>query len=395
MFRRQTENREAQSPVIKERLEDRSGRKHIIEVMNVEKSFGETHVLKDITFYIRENEFLTLLGPSGCGKTTTLRILGGFEDADSGQVTFEGGDLLQIPANERQLNTVFQRYALFPYLNVYDNVAFGLRIKKVKEDEIKERVAKALKMVDLEGYSDREIDQLSGGQMQRVAIARAIINQPKILLLDEPLGALDLKMRKAMQVELKQMQRDLGITFVYVTHDQEEALTMSDTIIVMNEGEILQIGTPIDIYNEPKNAFVAQFIGESNILNGKMSVDFRVTIEGREFVCVDPRMPEEDVDVVIRPEDIDICEPSDDVITGVLTTSVFKGVHYEMLVETEQNEWMIQSTDAVPLGVTVGLKFGPEDIHIMRKSVFSPDSGAEQSISNLHEEGGSNEQEVW
>lgn len=395
MFKRQSVNSEVQSLVNSERLQDSSGRKHIIEVMNVEKSFGDTHVLKDITFYIRENEFLTLLGPSGCGKTTTLRILGGFEDADSGQVTFAGQDLLKIPANERALNTVFQRYALFPYLNVYDNVAFGLRIKKVKEDEIKERVARALKMVDLDGYADREIDQLSGGQMQRVAIARAIINQPKILLLDEPLGALDLKMRKQMQVELKQMQRDLGITFVYVTHDQEEALTMSDTIIVMNDGQILQIGTPIDIYNEPKNAFVAQFIGESNILMGSMREDFRVTIEGREFVCVDPRMPEESVDVVIRPEDITICEPSDDVITGVLTAIIFKGVHYEMIVETKYNEWMIQSTDAATVGATVGLQFGPEDIHIMQKSIYSPDSGAEESISNIHEEGGANEQEVW
>ncbi len=378
-----------------QRLDDQSGSKHIIEVMNLDKSFGETHVLKDISFYIRENEFLTLLGPSGCGKTTTLRILGGFEGADAGEVTFEGKDLLSIPAHERALNTVFQRYALFPYLNVFDNVAFGLRIKKIKENEIKERVERALRMVDLAGYAEREIDQLSGGQMQRVAIARAIINRPKVLLLDEPLGALDLKMRKAMQVELKQMQQDLGITFVYVTHDQEEALTMSDTVIVMNDGQILQIGTPIDIYNEPKNAFVAQFIGESNILQGVMLKDLEVNIEGRNFVCLDPRMPEDDVDVVIRPEDIDLEEARDGAINGEVVSVVFKGVHYEMNIETEHNEWLVQSTDKVELGSKVSLNFGPDDIHIMRKSIYSPDSGQRESISNIGEEGGSNEQETW
>ncbi len=395
MFRKQAERQEAASLASADRLKDKTGRKHIIEVLNLEKSFGDTKVLKDISFYIRENEFLTLLGPSGCGKTTTLRILGGFEGADAGEVTFGGKDLLAIPAHKRALNTVFQRYALFPYLNVYDNVAFGLRINKVKESEIAERVEKALRMVDLDGYGEREIDQLSGGQMQRVAIARAIINQPKVLLLDEPLGALDLKMRKAMQVELKQMQQELGITFVYVTHDQEEALTMSDTIIVMNEGQILQIGTPIDIYNEPENAFVAQFIGESNILRGRMEKDYEVTIEGRLFPCVDPRMPEEDVDVVIRPEDIALCEPTDQIITGTVTSVVFKGVHYEMIVETDQNEWLVQSTDKSEEGSVVGLDFDPDDIHIMRKSIYSPDSGQSQSISNLEEGHGGNEQETW
>lgn len=387
MLKKQNTEQQYNEAIARERLEDKSGSRHIIEILNLEKSFGDTKVLKDISFYIRENEFLTLLGPSGCGKTTTLRILGGFESADTGRVSFLGTDLLAIPPHKRALNTVFQRYALFPYLNVYDNVAFGLRIQKIKEREIKERVERALRMVDLEGYAEREIDQLSGGQMQRVAIARAIINQPKILLLDEPLGALDLKMRKAMQVELKQMQQDLGITFVYVTHDQEEALTMSDTIIVMNDGQILQIGTPTDIYNEPKNAFVAQFIGESNILQGKMERDFEVEIENRLFPCVDPRMPELAVDVVIRPEDIAITDPSDELITGVVRSVVFKGVHYEMIVESTQNEWMIQSTDKAEIGAAVGLDFDPDDIHIMQKSVYSPDSGREESISAAREEG--------
>ena len=291
-----------------EMLPDSKGIEHIIELKDVNKSYDGNQVLHDITFFIRNNEFITLLGPSGCGKSTTLRIIAGFETADSGIVTFEGADLLSVPAHKRHINTVFQRYALFPHLNVFDNVAFGLHLKKVPAKEVEERVNKALHTVGLDGYGNRYIDQLSGGQMQRVAIARAIILRPRVLLLDEPLGALDLKMRKEMQIELKQMQRELGITFVYVTHDQEEALTMSDTIIVMKDGVIQQIGTPIDIYNEPKNAYVADFIGESNIIPGTMIKDCEVTFAGRKFECVDPLFPEmkegavNDVDVVIRPE---------------------------------------------------------------------------------------------
>ena len=354
-------------------LQDDTGSAHIIEVLKINKSFGSTQVLKDITFYIRNNEFITLLGPCGCGKSTTLRILAGFEQPDSGDVFFNGQSLLRIPPYKRQVNTVFQRYALFPHLNVYDNIAFGLSIKKIAKDEIRSRIGQALKTVDLEGYADRWIDQLSGGQMQRVAIARAIVNKPKVLLLDEPLGALDLKMRKEMQIELKDMQRSLGITFVYVTHDQEEALTMSDTIIVMKEGRIQQIGTPTDIYNEPRNAFVADFIGESNIISGRMSDDYIVTFAGRTFTCIDKRFPDEDVDVVIRPEDIQMTSPTDNTINGVVTSVVFKGVHYEMLVASGTYEWMIQSTDRYEEGSAVGLTFDPEDIHVMAKSDDSPD----------------------
>lgn len=356
-----------------QQLSDSTGSSHIIELIDVNKYFGEAHVLRDITFYIRQNEFITLLGPSGCGKSTTLRILAGFEQANSGQVLFEGHDLLSIPPYERHLNTVFQRYALFPHLNVFDNIAFGLRIKKLARGEISSRVEQALKMVDLKGYDQRWVDQLSGGQMQRVAIARAIVNQPRVLLLDEPLGALDLKMRKDMQIELKEMQRSLGITFVYVTHDQEEALTMSDTVIVMKAGEIQQIGTPTDIYNEPRNAFVADFIGESNILPGIMVRDFEVTFAGHTFTCVDPRMNSETVDVVVRPEDVQLREPSGETINGVVTSVVFKGVHYEMIIETETSEWLVQSTDPAVKGDRVGLYFDPDEIHIMAKSAQSPD----------------------
>ncbi len=356
-----------------QQLPDSTGSSHIIELIGVNKYFGEAHVLRDISFYIRQNEFITLLGPSGCGKSTTLRILAGFEQANSGQVLFEGRDLLAIPPYERHLNTVFQRYALFPHLNVFDNIAFGLRIKKQSRQEIRTRVEQALKMVDLQGYSERWVDQLSGGQMQRVAIARAIVNQPRVLLLDEPLGALDLKMRKDMQIELKDMQRSLGITFVYVTHDQEEALTMSDTVIVMKTGEIQQIGTPTDIYNEPRNAFVADFIGESNILPGRMTRDFEVSFAGRTFTCVDPRMENEAVDVVVRPEDVQLRQPSDETVNGVVTSVVFKGVHYEMLIETETCEWLVQSTDRAAEGDHVGLYFDPDEIHIMAKSDQSPD----------------------
>lgn len=362
------------------KLVDKTGKSHIIEIMNVNKSFGDLHVLKDITFYIRNNEFVTLLGPSGCGKSTTLRILAGFETADSGLVEFEGADLLSVPAHKRHINTVFQRYALFPHLNVFDNIAFGLHLKKRPADEVKKRVEEALETVGLSGYEKRYVDQLSGGQMQRVAIARAIINRPRVLLLDEPLGALDLKMRKEMQIELKDMQRELGITFVYVTHDQEEALTMSDTIIVMKDGVIQQIGTPTDIYNEPKNAYVADFIGESNIIPGTMNKDFEVTFRGKSFECVDPRFPEavpgeeEAVDVVIRPEDIYVKSEGPDYVNGTVTSIVFKGVHYEIRVEDDtQMEWMIHDVDPVKEGQRIGMTFDPDDIHIMRKSCFSPD----------------------
>ena len=367
-----------QAPV-SQLLPDSSGRSHILEIKGLNKSFGDLSVLKDITFYIRNNEFLTLLGPSGCGKSTTLRILAGFESADSGVVNFDGRDLLPVPAHKRELNTVFQRYALFPHLNVFDNVAFGLRLKKVPKEEIRTRVDEALATVGLSGYGNRWVDQISGGQMQRVAIARAIINRPRVLLLDEPLGALDLKMRKEMQIELKEMQRELGITFVYVTHDQEEALTMSDAIIVMKDGVIQQIGTPTDIYNEPKNAYVADFIGESNIIPGTMKKDFEVRFAGKSFVCVDPRFPEApsgeaEVDVVVRPEDIYVKPEAPDRINGTVTSIVFKGVHYEIMVDGDDGlDWMIHDVDPVTVGQRIGMTFDPDDIHIMRKSEFSPD----------------------
>ena len=365
-------------------LEDSTGSEHIIEIKDLCKSFDGTKVLKNITFYIRNNEFITLLGPSGCGKSTTLRIIAGFETADSGIVNFEGKDLKSVPANKRNINTVFQRYALFPHLNVFDNVAFGLKIKKVNKQEIRERVNKALATVGLADYGDRYIDQLSGGQMQRVAIARAIVNRPGILLLDEPLGALDLKMRKEMQIELKEMQRELGITFVYVTHDQEEALTMSDTIIVMKDGIIQQIGTPIDIYNEPKNAYVADFIGESNIVAGTMKKDNEVTLSsGITFACVDPLFPEFTegianlVDVVIRPEDFYVAEEAEGRINGEVISLIFKGVHYEMIVKSDDGiEWLVQNVDPFKVGSRVGLYVDPDDIQIMRRSELSPDFGS-------------------
>ena len=342
----------------------------IIKIENLSKAFGEKVILDNVNLDIKRGEFVTLLGPSGCGKTTLLRMLAGFMQPDNGAITMEDKDILGIPPHQRPLNTVFQRYALFPHLNVYENIAFGLKLKKVDPKEIEKRVRKALKMVSMTDYEDRDVNSLSGGQQQRVAIARAIVNQPQVLLLDEPLAALDLKMRKDMQMELKQMHEALGITFIYVTHDQEEALTLSDTIVVMSEGKIQQIGTPIDIYNEPVNSFVADFIGESNILNGTMIRDKEVEFIGHKFECVDAGFGENTaVDVVIRPEDIYIVgnvENAD--FTGVVKSCIFKGVHYEMFVETDKGfELMIQDYNAFEEGAKVGMFIKPSDIHVMRK----------------------------
>ena len=342
----------------------------IIKIENLSKAFGEKVILDNINLDIKRGEFVTLLGPSGCGKTTLLRMLAGFMQPDSGSITMEDKDILSMPPHKRPLNTVFQRYALFPHLNVYENIAFGLKLKKVESSEIDKRVRRALKMVSMTDYEDRDVNSLSGGQQQRVAIARAIVNQPQVLLLDEPLAALDLKMRKDMQLELKQMHEALGITFIYVTHDQEEALTLSDTIVVMSEGKIQQIGTPIDIYNEPVNSFVADFIGESNILNGTMIRDKEVEFIGHKFECIDAGFGENTaVDVVIRPEDIYIVgnvENAD--FTGVVKSCIFKGVHYEMFVETDKGfELMIQDYNAFDEGAKVGMFIKPSDIHVMRK----------------------------
>ena len=342
----------------------------IINIEHLHKAFGDKVVLDDINLYIKKGEFVTLLGPSGCGKTTMLRIIGGFAQADSGRVTLEGKDMSGMPPYERPLNTVFQRYALFPHLDVYDNIAFGLKLAKVPRNEIDARVRKVLKMVSMSDYEDRNVDSLSGGQQQRVAIARALVNQPKVLLLDEPLSALDHKMRQDMQIELKEMHQKLGITFIYVTHDQEEALTLSDTVVVMNEGKIQQIGTPADIYNEPVNAFVADFIGESNIFNGTMIEDRKVSFIGHEFECVDEGFGENNpVDVVIRPEDVYIMAHTEGAqFTGVVRTCTFKGVHYEMFVDTDCGfELMIQDYNAFEPGSTVGLLIRPNDIQVMRK----------------------------
>ena len=318
--------------------------KNIISLENIAVSFDGEKILNDINLDIKDKEFVTFLGPSGCGKTTTLRIIGGFLKPDSGIVRFDGKEINNIPPYKRNVNTVFQRYALFPHLNVYDNIAFGLKIKKFSDKEIQKRVGAMLELVNLKGFEKRSIDRLSGGQQQRVAIARALVNEPKVLLLDEPLGALDLKLRKDMQIELKRIQQSLEITFIYVTHDQEEALTMSDTVVVMNNGDIQQIGSPVDIYNEPKNAFVADFIGESNIFGENKPVD-----------------------VVIRPEDIQLVKPDDSHISGVVQSVTFKGVHYEMLIEAYDHDWLVHSTKAAEVGSTVGIKFDPYDIHIMHK----------------------------
>ena len=343
---------------------------HAIDLKNISKEYGENRVLDNINLYIRKNEFLTLLGPSGCGKTTTLRIIGGFEQPTEGKVIFEGKDITNTPPYERQINTVFQKYALFPHMNVFENIAFGLKIKKVSKKEIKARVQEMLRLVNLKGFENRTIDSLSGGQQQRVAIARALVNEPKVLLLDEPLGALDLKLRKEMQIELKNMQKRVGITFIYVTHDQEEALTMSDTVVVMDKGMIQQIGTPVDIYNEPKNAFVAKFIGESNIIDGIMYEDFVVEFAGRVFTCVDKGFDKnEKVDVVIRPEDLEITTADEGMISGIVTSVTFKGVHYEIMVQDGDIEWMIHSTIMRPVGTEIGMNVIPDNIHIMKKVV--------------------------
>lgn len=344
--------------------------KTLIELVGINKIFEDDgkQVLNNINLKIKEKEFVTLLGPSGCGKTTTLRIIGGFTNHTSGEVLFDGKEISKLPPYKRQINTVFQKYALFPHLNIYENIAFGLRIKKVKEETIKQKVKRMLKLVNLEGFENREIQSLSGGQQQRIAIARAVINEPKVLLLDEPLGALDLKLRKDMQYELKTMQQELGITFVYVTHDQEEALTMSDRIVVMNEGKIQQIGSPVDIYNEPTNRFVADFIGESNIFSGIMVEDYKCLINNVEFECVDKGFKSnQPVDIVIRPEDVVITEAAGAKIKGLVTDVVFKGVHYEIIVvdEYDQKEWMIHSINDAVVDSIVGLNFEPEAIHIM------------------------------
>ncbi|MBQ8553275.1 MAG: ABC transporter ATP-binding protein [Alistipes sp.] len=342
----------------------------IIELSHISKSFGDKQVLDDVSLFVKKGEFVTILGPSGCGKTTLLRILAGFGTSDEGEIRIDGKDITNVPPHERPVNTVFQRYALFPHLNVYDNIAFGLKLKKVKEDEIELRVRKALKMVGMTDYEWRDVNSLSGGQQQRVAIARAIVNRPQVLLLDEPLAALDLKMRKDMQMELKDMHKTLGITFVYVTHDQEEALTLSDTIVVMSEGKVQQIGTPTDIYNEPANSFVADFIGESNILNGIMLKDCKVQFLGREFECVDKGFGENvPVDVVIRPEDIYIMAKTDSgMLEGTVQSCIFKGVHYEMTVTTPDGyEIMIQDYNAFEVGQHVSMIIKPSDIHVMQK----------------------------
>ena len=375
--------------------------KELIRLRNIRMAFDDEVVLNDLNLYINDKEFLTLLGPSGCGKTTTLRIIGGFTTPVSGDVLFDGVRINDVPPYRRQINTVFQKYALFPHMNVFENVAFGLRMQKrpdpkdpsgkrrvkIPETEIRQRVLEMLEVVSLKGFENRKPDALSGGQQQRVAIARALVNRPKVLLLDEPLGALDLKLRKDMQLELKKIQQQVGITFIYVTHDQEEALTMSDTIVVMDKGCIQQIGTPEDIYNEPKNAFVADFIGESNIIDGVMVRDELVKMYGREFPCLDGGFAEnEPVDVVIRPEDIDIVPMEQGQLVGTVTSVTFKGMQYDIIVDFRGFKWLIQTTDHSPVGARIGIKIDPDGIHIMKKSQYSGMFGDYSSFSEEYEE---------
>ncbi len=355
----------------------------LVELRSVSKEFDGEQVLRSVSLDVHNEEFVTLLGPSGCGKTTTLRIIGGFVTPDSGDGIFEGKRINDLPTHKRQVNTVFQRYALFPHLNVYENIAFGLRLKKTPEAEIRTEVKRMLSLVNLKGFEARKVTTLSGGQQQRVAIARALINRPRLLLLDEPLGALDLKLRKDMQVELKQMQRQTGITFIYVTHDQEEALSMSDTIVVMADGKIQQIGTPEKIYNEPENAFVADFIGESNIVSGIMNEDYLVSFAGQKFRCEDRGFAKnEPVDVVVRPEDIDIVPVSDSMLTGNVTGVTFKGDYYEVIADIDNFKWMIETTERFAPGQTIGISIDPNEIQVMKKSEYSGKFGDYSTFSD-------------
>ena len=361
--------------------------KELIRLRDLCMAFDDELVLDHINLYINDKEFLTLLGPSGCGKTTTLRIIGGFATPTSGDVLFDGVRINDVPPYQRQINTVFQKYALFPHLNVFENIAFGLRMQKLPEAEIKQRVMEMLETVSLKGFEHRRPEALSGGQQQRVAIARALVNRPKVLLLDEPLAALDLKLRKDMQIELKRIQQQVGITFIYVTHDQEEALTMSDTIVVMDKGSIQQIGTPEDIYNEPKNAFVADFIGESNIIDGTMPEDKVVQMYGKRFPCLDGGFASnEPVDVVIRPEDIDIVPVEQGQLTGTVTSVTFKGMQYDIIVDFKGFKWLIQTTDHCPEGAHIGIKIDPDGIHVMKKSAYSGMFGDYSSFSEEYDE---------
>lgn len=358
-------------------------KKNIIELKNISVKFDDDVILDDLSLSIGYGEFVTFLGSSGCGKTTTLRIIAGFLEPDSGEVFFDSKNMSGVPPYKREVNTIFQRYALFPNYNVFENIAYGLRVRHVPEAEIKQKVSEMLTLVNLEGFEKRHISKLSGGQQQRVAIARALVLKPKVLLLDEPLAALDLKLRKDMQNELKNIQKALGITFVFVTHDQEEALSMSDTVVVMNEGKVQQIGSPIDIYNEPKNAFVADFIGESNILDGTMKADYRAYFSGREFKCLDAGFGvNEPVDIVVRPEDVDIVKKGEGMLDGIVTSVTFRGVHFEIIVDIGGFKWMIQTTDEHKPGEEVGLFIEPDAIHVMKKSKYSGKFGDYSSYSD-------------